>query len=435
MSTPTTEAEPRCVNKSLLEQTPERSTLLIPAAKAEIDARVLPARSIEANLRAITPREGSMPTVKGRFLNVDGRRFWIKAVTYGTFRPNCAGEPFPERSQVQQDFERMREVGINSVRRYTPPPDWVADAAMEAGLYLMPDICWGPRRCDFDDPARLKQLFEWTRENTRRLANHPAILLYSIGNEIPPLIVSWYGAKRIEEFLGTLNNIVKEEAPHALTTYVSHAPTEYLSLPFLDILSYNVYLEKERELRRYLSRLQALSNDRPVLLSEVGLDSRAHGEEAQAHFLDWQIRAAFEKGLCGVTVYSWTDEWAIYDSEISGWCFGLTDAKRRPKRAFTAVQEIFRGDLYRTRRTAWPLVSVIVCCYNARATLDECVRSLDALNYPRYEVIVVDDGSTDGTHLIAATCNVQCVRVPNGGLSKARNLGIEAANGEIIAFI
>ena len=376
------------------------------------------------------------PTVQGRFLNVGGRRFWIKGVTYGTFRPNSEGEPFPTRSQVQVDFERMREVGVNTVRLYTPPPDWVADAASEAGLYLIPDICWGPRRCDFDDPERVKYLLNWAREHSRRLAKHPSILLYSIGNEIPPLIVRWYTAGRIEEFLRNLNDIVKEEAPHALTTYVSHPPTEYLTLPFLDVLSYNVYLEREPELRRYLSRLQALAHNKPVLLSEIGLDSRAHGEKAQAKYLDWQIRAAFEKGLCGVTVYGWTDEWGIFDSNIDGWSFGITDSARNPKEALSVVSNLYRGDLYRTRKKPWPLVSVVVCSYNAEATLDECLQSLKELDYPNYEVIVIDDGSKDRTYEIAGKYgNVRRVQVPNGGLSRARNLGIEAARGDVVAFI
>jgi glycosyltransferase involved in cell wall biosynthesis len=85
--------------------------------------------------------------------------------------------------------------------------------------------------------------------------------------------------------------------------------------------------------------------------------------------------------------------------------------------------------------TVRPTVSVIVCCYNAAATLDECLRSLAALDYPNYEVIVIDDGSTDGTHQIADQHPVRCIRVPNGGLSKARNLGIETARGDIVAFI
>jgi O-antigen biosynthesis protein len=317
----------------------------------------------------------------------------------------------------------------------TPPPDWLADAAADEGLYLISDICWGPRRCDFDVPERMEELHAWTRRHSRRLAEHPAMLLFSLGNEIPPLIVRWYGQKRIQEFLRRLNDIVKEEAPRALTTYINHPPTEYLRLPFLDVEAYNVYLEREPELRAYLARLQSLAHEKPVLLAEIGLDARKHGEAAQARFLDCQVRAAFEKGLCGVTVYGWTDEWGIFGTDIDGWAFGLTDPQRRPKTALAAVSRIYRVGLYDFRTKPWPQVSVVVCCYNAEATLNECLESLTNLHYPNYEVIVIDDGSADATQCIAAQHEMRCIRVPNGGLSQARNLGIEAARGEIVAFI
>ena len=393
-----------------------------------------PAMARREAARSVPQRQ--RPRVRGRFLIVNGARFWVKGVTYGTFRPNARGEPYPDAPRVQEDFRQMRAAGVNTVRLYTPPPDWLADLAAEAGLWIMADVCWGPRRCDdLDNPERLAYVRQWTREHSRRLADHPAMLLFSIGNEIPPLMVRWYGKARIEGFLRELHDIVKTEAPYALTTYVNHPPTEYLTLPFLDVESHNLYLEREPELRAYLARLLALAHEKPVLLAETGLDARQHGEAAQARFLDWQIRAAFGKGLCGVTVYGWTDEWGIFGSDIEGWAFGLTDAQRQPKPALATVARLFRGDLYRTRPTPWPMVSVVVCCYNAGATLDECLRSLVTLDYPNYEVIAVDDGSTDGTHWIAQGHGVRCLRVPNGGLSRARNLGIENARGEIVAFI
>lgn len=374
------------------------------------------------------------PKTSGRFLYVNGQRFWIKGVTYGTFKPNADGEPYPSKTQVRDDFAKMREAGINTIRLYTPPPDWLADAAHTEGLFIMADMCWGPRKCELDEP-RVSQLHAWIKDHTRRLAQHPAMLLYSIGNEIPPLVVRWYGTKRIEEFLRAQNDIVKEISPHALTTYVNHPPTEYLTLPFLDVVSYNIYLEREPEMRAYLARLQTLAHEKPVMLGEIGLDSLQHGEKTQAEFLDWQIRAAFEKGLCGVMVYSWTDEWGIFNSDIEGWGFGLTNGRRQPKKALGTVSQLYNSDLYRNRKTPWPKVSVVVCCYNAASTLDECLQSLGQLNYPDYEVIVIDDGSKDNTHLIAEKHEMRCIRVPNGGLSKARNLGIEASKGEIVAFI
>ncbi len=405
-------------------------------ASAAVTTVLGPGRASDtASTGGFTVSEHLRPAVAGRFLTVNGARFWVRGVTYGTFRPNKQGEPFPAHATVREDFRQMRQAGINTVRVYTPPPDWLADAAAETGLYIVADICWGPRRCELDQPGRLKLMFDWTRQHSRRLAGHPSMLLFSIGNEIPPLIVRWYGQRRVEDFLRHLNAIVKEEAPHALTTYVNHPPTEYLSLPFIDVESHNVYLESEPEMRGYLARLQALAHEKPVLLAEAGLDSRRHGEAAQARFLDWQIRAAFEKGLCGAIVYGWTDEWGIFNSDIDTWSFGLTDAQRRPKMALEAVKRIYFGNLYQFRTTPWPLVSVIVCCYNAATTLDECLRSLKALRYPNFEVIVVDDGSRDGTHSVVERHGVRCIRVLNGGLSGARNLGIQNARGEIIAFI
>jgi glycosyltransferase involved in cell wall biosynthesis len=372
---------------------------------------------------------------EGKFLSVDGRRFWIKGVTYGTFGLNEEGEPYPPIDRLRRDFEQMRAAGINTVRLYTPPSDRMADAAAEAGLFLIADVCWGPRSCQLDSVDDVRFMRQWVRGHARRLGAHPAILCYSLGNEIPPLIVRWYGRTRIQEWLRELYEIAKEEAPETLVTYVNHPPTEHLDLSFLDIISWNIYLEREPEFRAYLGRLQALAGERPVLLAELGLDSRHSGEKEQANFLSWQIEAAFEKGCCGVAVYSWTDEWQIFDSQIDGWAFGLTDAVRRPKAALHAVRQAFRATHAENELRVFPKVSVVVCAYNAGATIDECLDSLTRLNYPDYEVIVVDDGSTDDTAERAESYDARVLRAPRGGLSRARNAGIEAAEGSIVAFI
>src|SRR4029453_6345236 len=84
--------------------------------------------------------------VDGRFLNRNGERFWIKGVTYGSFALNDAGEPYPPFPQLLDDFALMKGSGVNAVRLYSPPSDRIADAAADAGLVLIPDICWGPRK-------------------------------------------------------------------------------------------------------------------------------------------------------------------------------------------------------------------------------------------------------------------------------------------------
>jgi glycosyltransferase involved in cell wall biosynthesis len=373
--------------------------------------------------------------VDAKFLRVNGRRFWIKGVTYGTFSQNEEGEPYPPNDQVRRDFERMRAAGINTVRLYTPPSTQLADIAAELGLYLIPDICWGQRRCQLDSPEEIQMMREWTRGHARRLANHPAILMYSVGNEIPPLIVRWYGRKRIERWIRELYDIAKEEAPDTLVTYVNHPPTEYLNLSFLDVVSWNVYLERENEFRSYLGRLQMLAGERPLFLAEIGLDSQKNGARAQADFLTWQLRASFEKGVCGLAIYSWTDEWHIFASEIQGWAFGLTDSQRVRKPALRAVQNAFASSHSKRSNSKAPLISVVVCAYNAAATIRKCLQSLTTLNYPSYEVIVIDDGSSDGTPEIAKEFSFKLICAEHGGLSQARNAGIEASQGTIVAFI
>ena len=60
---------------------------------------------------------------------------------------------------------------------------------------------------------------------------------------------------------------------------------------------------------------------------------------------------------------------------------------------------------------------------------------LGRIEYPSYDVIVVDDGSTDATAAIARSFGVRVISTPNRGLSHARNLGLNAASGEIVAYI
>ena len=80
-------------------------------------------------------------------------------------------------------------------------------------------------------------------------------------------------------------------------------------------------------------------------------------------------------------------------------------------------------------------MSVVVCTYNGAKTLAESLAGLDALDYPAYEVIVVDDGSTDSSAAIASEYDCRLIRTENRGLSSARNTGLSAASGEIVAYI
>ena len=80
--------------------------------------------------------------------------------------------------------------------------------------------------------------------------------------------------------------------------------------------------------------------------------------------------------------------------------------------------------------------SVIVPVYNGAETLPACLRALQQQTLPadRYEVIVVDDGSTDGSADLARRFGVQVISQENAGPAAARNRGVQAARGEILLF-
>lgn len=87
-----------------------------------------------------------------------------------------------------------------------------------------------------------------------------------------------------------------------------------------------------------------------------------------------------------------------------------------------------------------PLVSVIVPVYNVERYLEECVSSLVAQTYGNIEIILVDDGSTDGSdalcdRLAGTDPRIRVLHKPNGGLSDARNHGLREASGEWISFV
>ncbi len=84
-----------------------------------------------------------------------------------------------------------------------------------------------------------------------------------------------------------------------------------------------------------------------------------------------------------------------------------------------------------------PLVSVVIPAHNAAPTLDETLRSVLAQTYPSIEIIVVDDGSIDGTWALLQRYGplVRAIRQPNAGIGAARNASVQAARGEYIALL
>src|SRR5947208_2115135 len=278
-----------------------------PAASA-ISTPPAPATSVRALVGRVT--------VRGKFLFVGDEKFYVRGVTYGAFEPDADGREYQDLEKIERDFAHMAANGINSVPiPHTMPPRALLDVAARHGLRVMVGLSAEQYVGYLIDGRGAPDVEGLVAAKVRACAGHPALLCYALGNEIPASIARWLGRERVQRYLQRLYRVVKREDPEGLVTYVNYPTTEYLELPFLDIVCFNVYLETQERLRAYLARLQNIAGDRPLLMSELGLDSLRNGERVQAQVLDWQVRTAFAAGLAAASgeIVAYIDDDAFPD--------------------------------------------------------------------------------------------------------------------------
>jgi glycosyltransferase involved in cell wall biosynthesis len=377
----------------------------------------------------------SRVTVDGKFFRLGEKKFYVKGVAYGPFAPNAAGQLFASPEQTAADFAQIRELGANVIRIYQVPGKWFLDLAAAQNLKVLIDIPWNRHLCFLDSPEYRGQAREAVRNAVLACARHPAVFAFSVANEIPSDIVRWSGPKAVSNFIDELVAVAKRADAECLCTFANFPPTEFLRPRSTDFSCFNVYLHDRQPFRNYLARLQMLADSKPLILGEFGIDSLREGEARKCEILQWQVEDTFRAGLAGAVVYSFTDDWWKDGRQIADWQMGLTMTSRQPKESFQVVRKAFLGAPH-LPLPRYPKVSVVVPSYNGDRTLKACLESLQKLNYPDYEIILVDDGSSDTTRQIAfANPKVRYFHhEQNLGLSVARNTGIAAATGEIIAF-
>ncbi|HWD92895.1 MAG TPA: glycosyltransferase [Verrucomicrobiae bacterium] len=395
--------------------------------------------------------------VDGKFFRLGGKKFYVKGIAYGPLPPNAQGQPFASPEQTALDLDQIRELGANVLRVYHLPPRWFLDMADSRELKVLVDIPWN-KHLSFDTAARRAEAREAVRNAVATCSRHPAVFAFSIANEIPPDIIRWTGAKAAANFIDELVFEARRVDPDCLCTYSNFPSTEFLRPRAVDFVTFNVYLHQELAFKNYLARLQMMADNKPLVLGEFGIDSLREGAARQSEMLSWQIEDSFRAGLAGTVVFTFTDEWFRDNRVVEDWKMGLVSNDRGPKESFSGVKRMFHAAPYFPLAN-YPKVSVVVASYNGARTLKQCLESLQRLNYPDYEIILVDDGSTDATQKIASEVEraspgatvpdesgrrarsgapyppfINIRHEKNFGLSIARNTGIAAATGEIVAF-
>ncbi len=363
--------------------------------------------------------------VRGKFFIRGGEVVSINAVTYG---------PFPVPVPVHDtELCKVVKAGFNAIRIYEEPTDELMSAALANGLMVFAGVHWqwsrvfrgvGSERFFVEAKLRLGEMLE-------RWGGHDALVGCYVANEVPSDVARWIGPKLVRESLEELIDFCRGVAPGVLVGYSNYPSSEYLEPANADFTGFNIYLEDRDAYSGYLPRLHHLAGDRPVLISEFGVDSGTHGVDIQNEMLVWARQEALDAGMAGTTIFAWSDRWRVGEREVEGWKFGVTGADGCEKFPVSEIGEVSLGEF------EMPRISVILCVYNGVERVGKAIESLAAsvVRYPDYEVIVVDDGSTDGTQdLVESYGDVRLIRSEHGGLSKARNLGAAVATGEIFAY-
>ncbi len=290
----------------------------------------------------------------GKHLRAGSTPFRVKGVTYGHFVPRTDGHRFPEPPQVERDLTAIAAHGLNTLRTYSVPPLDLLDGARALGLRLLVGVDYADWRMRPEvSRAGHRQVLADGRTAVRQalevLAGRPEVLAVSVGNEVPSDIARLYGRAAVEDTLSALVAEVHAGDPELPATYTSYPTSEFLRVDGQDIATFNVFLESADKLAPYLHHLQRVTEDRPLVITELGLAAELHGDDEQARSLDMQLGLVDAAGCAGATIFAWTDEWAVHTEPVLGWGFGLTRVDRSPRPALAVAEGWARRSLRDTR--------------------------------------------------------------------------------------
>ncbi len=365
-------------------------------------------------------------TVHGKHFLLEGKPCFLRTVTYGPFAQTSPHSP-------EIDFPKIKSRGFNSIRVYGLPDQTLLDCASKNNLLVIATHAWG-HGCDFyhQSPQIFKQalsdLENWLQANH----HHPALGAILVGNEIPTDIARWISPTKTRQAIDHLILASKKIAPQLPVGYANFPTTEYLEPQLADFTAFNIYLQDAESLRRYLPKLHHLAGDRPVYLTEFGLDTQRNSESQQADLLTQGLQISRHAGLAGATLYAWSDHWFNNNAIVHDWSFGLVrrDGSEKP-----ALSQISTLKLPIPIPETPPKFSVIICTRNGEKRLPACLESCRQIQYPNFEIIVINDGSNDNTEsFLDSQSNIQAHHLPPSGLSAARNFGASKASGEILAY-
>ncbi|HJU28559.1 MAG TPA: glycosyltransferase family A protein, partial [Candidatus Binataceae bacterium] len=317
---------------------------------------------------------------------------------------------FADLIATRRRFDQLREGHTSGLILSENDAECLLDLAAQAGLRAMVEIKARPEEIfcrgghgDFADRVG---------EMVKAIRGRSALIGYLIDCPIDAAALRCHGIDRLGKRLRRLIHAVRR-ADDSHIVALRHRPSAAGLISLDEDMVYAAMPPlSPAELKPYVIRLHNLAEARPLVLEFAG----GAGQ-------DELVACAFGLGAAGVVAPATQPSVSSSSLDI------------RMLRAEELLPFVTLNGSCPPKPAALPMVSVVICAYNAERTMRQCLESLRRLDYPSYEVIIVDDGSRDRTAEIATDFpEFRLIRQPNKGLSVARNVGLYAARGEIVAY-
>ena len=287
----------------------------------------------------------------------------------------------------------------------------VLDIAAQAGIAAMLELRLAP--ADLFDARRWSAALSRVAHTAAIYRGHRALAAYIIDCPISQDELRATGFMKVRGRMRELLRAIKLRDPHVMAALKHRPATRALTLLEEDFLYAELPALEPAELRDFVVSLHNLAEARPVVVEL--LEASPTQDDA--------VKMAFGTGAAGVVAPP------VPAPGAHDW-LGIRMLRAAELMPFVTLNGSCPPGAQHT-----PMVSVVICAYNAERTMRQCLESLTRLAYPNYEVVIVDDGSSDQTAQISKDFpQFRLIRQSNKGLGIARNVGAHAARGEIIAY-
>jgi glycosyltransferase involved in cell wall biosynthesis len=362
----------------------------------------------------IATRDSISILPSGKFFDRAGVKFFLKAIRFGD---SSSTGTFEDKIAVGTLLRGFRAAHTTAVVVDEYEAESILDLVAQADLFAIVELELQPE--ELFSRRAVRHAIVRLRKRVADLRYYPGVIGYLLHCALDADELRSRGIEIARTRLSRMVSAVRSVDANGMVGVKHQAGTLGLTLTDEDFLYALIPPLAPDELRSSVIRLHNLAQARPVVL-EFG--------DATPNYDDL-VACAFGLGAAGVVMQRGPIDNPRSTRPADG-SLSLKILRVSEFLPFLALNGSCPPQPVLT-----PKVSVVICAYNAERTMRACMESVRRLDYPNFEVIIVDDGSRDATPQIAADYpEFRLIRQPNKGLSVARNVGLHAALGEIIAY-